>query len=207
MASTFVSGFEWKGLDKSALIFVWRWQTLDEHACERCLALDGSEWQTLDLTPILVHPFFGDVYDLETDQSLMHPNCRCYLDVDVQVDLEKLPLVANLSKEIDGVMKAMPSNIREAISDLDNLNEKVLMLDLTSRQLLRVFRRITYLLERAGLNEDVEKKIQEAQRLAMVMQQLLMSMAFLQMGTPYGFIMGLTGFALAATSGMESQSR
>ncbi len=207
MASAFTSGFEWKGLEKGTLFFVWRWHTLDEHACEKCLDLDGSEWQTLDLTPVLVHPFFGDVYDLETDQSLIHPHCRCYLDVDVQVDLEKLPLVANLSKEIDGVMKAMPSDIKQAISDLDNLNEKVLMLDLTGRQLIRLIQRITILLERAGLDESVEKKIQEAQRLIMVMRQLLMSMAFVQMGTPYGFLMGLTGVALAATSGLETQNR
>jgi len=207
MASGYLASFQWKGLEKSALFFTFTWQTIDVDACKKCLAMNGTQWQTLELTPVLVHPLFGDVYDLEIDKSLVHPNCRCYLQIDVQVDLEKIPTVANFSEEIAGVMKVMPSDIKQVLTDLDTLDNKVLKLDLTSRQLLRAMNRLIILLERSGLDKDTSRKAQEIQRVIMLMRELLMSVAFLQMGTPYGWAMGLLGIGLAATSGLETQSR
>jgi len=197
---------------KNALIYRFTWTTMhDGHVCKKCDVLDGVTWETLELTPILTHPLFGDVYDLETDQSLTHGSfaisCRCFLHVEVEVDLSKVPTMANLSNEIDGVMKVMPSDVQQAITSVDNLNEKVLMLDLTSRQMLRIMYRLTALIERAGLDKGTQKMLNEAQQLIMLMRELMMGIAFLGMGTPYGWAMGALGLGLVATSGLESQTR
>lgn len=44
-------------------------------ACVRCLALNGKEW-TVDNLEVV--PFFNTMFS--------HPNCRCEVDVEIEVD-------------------------------------------------------------------------------------------------------------------------
>jgi hypothetical protein len=78
--------------------FIWHTVT---GACEKCLSLEGYTW--IDRTPydnLLVHPTLGPVWDLSGDFSLMHGasgTCRCWLELDVVIDLDKMPAYADLT--------------------------------------------------------------------------------------------------------------
>jgi hypothetical protein len=63
-------------------------------ACEQCLKLNGTyEGQSL-YQHALIHPFYGEVWDLDADLPLTHGhtgiNCRCRLEVHVTIDYTKL---------------------------------------------------------------------------------------------------------------------
>jgi len=63
------------------------------------MALRGKEWHTQDIhQATLVDPIFGDVWDLNNDRPLTHPNCRCNLEVDINYILDKIPGFARLRR-------------------------------------------------------------------------------------------------------------
>ena len=67
--------------------YVFVWFALSD-ACPKCQALNGREYRGQDLfQPVLEDPEFGPVWDLEANESLVHPNCRCHLMVNVSVNL------------------------------------------------------------------------------------------------------------------------
>ena len=77
-------------------IFMWYARA---DACPKCRALDGRRYRGQDLfAPVLVDPQFGPVWNLDTDQPLTHPNCRCHLEVVLEkVDLNSLEEFQSLS--------------------------------------------------------------------------------------------------------------
>lgn len=87
------------------LQYVFRWETVqDERVCPICSSLSGREWRNQDLfQPVLI----GDtdaVWDLDQDKPLTHPNCRCRLHVEVNIDPNKnvsLQRVRRLLHRID----------------------------------------------------------------------------------------------------------
>lgn len=48
-------------------------------ACEKCLALDGTEWTVNELETV------PQIYALHS-----HPHCRCEMDVEIEVDPQEL---------------------------------------------------------------------------------------------------------------------
>lgn len=61
--------------------------------CRKCQALNGRTYHVEDLdVPYLMDPEFGPIWDLNKDVSLAHPNCKCYVDVQIDVTLEKLEI-------------------------------------------------------------------------------------------------------------------
>jgi len=57
--------------------------------CRTCASLDGLDWEQ-DLNESILHdPSFGNIWDLDADMSLVHPNCRCNLIVDVKVNFDQ----------------------------------------------------------------------------------------------------------------------
>ena len=70
--------------------YVFMWQALSD-ACPKCQALNGKEWLDQDLFHhTLWDSIYGDIWDLDADHPLTHPNCRCQLTVRVAVDLDAL---------------------------------------------------------------------------------------------------------------------
>jgi len=84
-------------------IFIWH-SCADVKSCPTCVALNGREYRNQDLfAPVLVDPQFGPVWNLDGDFSLMHRasgTCRCGLEVQVYVDLTKLPAYTEIEKII-----------------------------------------------------------------------------------------------------------
>jgi hypothetical protein len=78
------------------------WHSIpDKRRCKICEALEGYEWTFVDkLPPLVEHPQFGIVWNVEADSSVAHEfqgglaiHCRCYLtteidDSDLQENLE-----------------------------------------------------------------------------------------------------------------------
>lgn len=78
--------------------YVFTWHTFhDAKVCKKCLALSERKWYGQDLfQDILWDPVYGEVWDLNIDRSLVHPNCRCNLEVEVTTDLNKIPEIAEM---------------------------------------------------------------------------------------------------------------
>ena len=69
---------------------VFMWHSLSD-ACPKCRSLNGHEWREQDLFQnTLWDAVWGDVWNLNADYSLAHPNCRCQLEVRVEVKLEEI---------------------------------------------------------------------------------------------------------------------
>lgn len=176
------------------------WHTCqDDRTCQRCLELDGETWNFPRLTGILEHPVFGPIYDLDADVSFTHSNCRCFLEITPQIELENCEAAKNVESTLTE-FGYMPSNIEEAKMQVEDLEQKVLMMDMTTRQFERLTYRLLAVTEHLGLPENIDRGIMLLERAVMITRMLSMSMAFLEMATPYGWIMGIAGYAMVAFS-------
>lgn len=69
------------------------WLTSLGSRCRKCISLNGQKWfcdgfipDSLDVAP------YGKVWDLVQNVSFTHPHCRCTIDVQVNVNTEKLEI-------------------------------------------------------------------------------------------------------------------
>jgi len=75
----------------AAIRYVFTWHALSD-CCPKCRHLNGKEYRDQDLFQnTLWDVFWGDIWDLDADHTLVHPNCRCQLELRVDVNLNKLP--------------------------------------------------------------------------------------------------------------------
>ena len=73
--------------------YVFTWYTNPDAKDLKCRSLNGRQWRDQDLyAPFLFDVEWGPVWDLNSDTSLAHPNCRCRLEVEVVVDVERLQI-------------------------------------------------------------------------------------------------------------------
>ena len=73
--------------------YTFTWHTNPDAKDLKCRSLDGQVWQNQDISqPFLIDAVYGPVWDLLADQSYAHPNCKCILDVEIMVDLERVQL-------------------------------------------------------------------------------------------------------------------
>jgi len=72
--------------------YVFKWVTVvDTRTCKKCLGLNGKEWHGQDLFESAVwDDIYGEVWGLDEGHSLLHPNCRCQMEVTVEIHLEKI---------------------------------------------------------------------------------------------------------------------
>lgn len=73
------------------LTYIFMWHSLSD-ACPKCRHLDGKEWRDQDLyQDVLWDYFFGNIWDLNANHPLTHPNCRCQLEVRVEFNPIEIP--------------------------------------------------------------------------------------------------------------------
>jgi hypothetical protein len=64
---------------EDALLFIVSW-IAQPSCCRKCLALDGYTWEVPN-----------NIEEVTRQKEMMsHPNCKCTVDVEVEVDLERL---------------------------------------------------------------------------------------------------------------------
>jgi hypothetical protein len=75
--------------DNDIVSYVFLWRALSD-ACPKCKALNGRVLRDQDLFQAkLYDPIYGEIWDLNADYPLTHPNCRCHLEVIAEVDLSQ----------------------------------------------------------------------------------------------------------------------
>ena len=92
-----------QNLNEPIIHYVFTWHTGGFHPCRECQALDGRQYRDQDLfAPVLIDPEFGPIWHLDGDFPLTHPDCQCYLHVEVEsVDLGKLEELASLNRFLE----------------------------------------------------------------------------------------------------------
>lgn len=79
------------------------WITGGAEPCEKCQSLNGLSWIQDVNEPVLHDPFFGDLWDLDADMSLMHPSCQCHLLISVEVDLGEWTELSSFKTVMEGM--------------------------------------------------------------------------------------------------------
>jgi hypothetical protein len=73
---------------------------------------------------------------------------------------------------------------------------------MTAQQFTRVMYRLTAVLKKMGLGTTITNALGGLSRMIYMTRMLIMSLHFLQMSTPYGWVMGIMGLATVGfTSG------
>jgi len=188
------------GLGPEAITYELLWETFAADACPRCQHLNGATWTLKTLTGTLSHPSEGDIYDLDADLSLTHPNCRCFLLITPQIDLEKTELFQAMKNVFEEVKMDMPSNIQEATQQVDKLRANFGQARGEFREFEYILYRTMSLINRMGLPPNIEQGIQKLERMIMTIRILHSSMVLFEIGTPYGWILGLISGITAAIS-------
>lgn len=174
------------------------WHTGWLEPCKKCASLDGQVFTDQDLFQhALYSPIWGDLWDLDNDLPLTHPNCKCYLDVQYDATLDEL-LLQKMDKSGYEDFKIMTSNIKEMkteIADFErDLSRAQSRIENTKYQLL------TYLtlLQRAGLPPDIEKAIGIIVRARMTIEQTQRALYLLLAASgPAGWLMALASAGVA----------
>jgi hypothetical protein len=191
--------------------------------CKKCQALNGRTWHGNELFQgVIYDPIWGDVWDLESDFPLTHPNCKCYLEVTYEATLEELlhpSKIETFNRSGSSVTVArdietgqfaainpfqefgiMTSNIKEMKADINafeqDLGRAQNRLSNTRMEL------ITYmqLLQRMGLPPQVEKAISIMVKARMTSEQAVRALYALEAASISG---GPAAWAFAiATTGV-----
>jgi len=174
--------------------------------CPKCQRLNGRIWDNQSLYQhVLWDEIEGDLWDLDNDVSLAHPNCKCILEVQYTASLEEL---LNLEGSEFEAFKIMTSNIKEMKSEVQDferdLERAQSRIENTRMQL------ITYmlLLQRLGLPPEAEKAISLLVRTRMTAEASARALYLLQAATlaggpvAWGMALASTGVALLGYTGI-----
>lgn len=75
------------------ITYIFSWHSLQD-SCPKCATLNGETWENQDLFQhTLKDPVYGDIWDLDNDCTLAHPNCRCNLEVNYIINEENLSVL------------------------------------------------------------------------------------------------------------------
>ena len=199
---------------KQAITYTITWINLGD-ACEKCqiLALtpfliDG------ELPPTLDHPIYGPVWDFMSDISLVHPNCRCMLDIQVDVDLNVV-MIGGGTKGIEmvSVEGIKMVSVEEAKIEVSDLKQQLQDLEPTYGQLRTeemLITRILYLTA-ASTTDESQKKVMLLTAKFLTMARMaeftLRQIQLLEAGAgPFGWIM-LGTAAVTTVLGAEMMMR
>jgi len=83
-------------VERPYIEYVFVWHALRD-ACPKCRSLSEQEFHDQDIYQHTVFSvIWGDIWDLDADHTLAHPNCRCQLEVRVDVHVMRIPAFTDL---------------------------------------------------------------------------------------------------------------
>jgi hypothetical protein len=112
------------------------------------------------------------------------------LEIRPIVELEKSDVFQSLNQMFQEVGMDMPSNIQEATEQVDRLRANFSECRGELREVEYLFYRMTSLINKLGLPEDVQQAIQILQRLILTIRMMHSAIILLTSMTPYGEILG-----------------
>jgi hypothetical protein len=185
--------------------------------CNKCRTLNGRTFEGTSIyAGTLWDPVWGDIWDIENDLPLTHPNCKCYLEVTYESDLDELlhpSIVGTIERGGAKVTVArdiatgrftkinpfqefgiMTSNIKEMKAEIADFERDLARA--SSRIENTKFQLMTYLtlLNQLGLPPEVDKVISILVRVRMTFE-LTTRAAYLMMVAT-----GPAGWAMAGAS-------
>jgi hypothetical protein len=83
---------------------------------------------------------------------------------------------------------------------IESEGDKLARQILTMQELTRIMYRLMAILRRLGLPPEMERAIGQISRLIMITRMLLMAFKMIELSSPYGWIMGILGIAVAGLS-------
>ena len=149
-----------KVLDNATYLFTWH--TNWACPCKKCQTLDGRMYSDVTIyDPYLFDGEFGNIWDIQNDEPLTHPNCKCYLEVEAIVKAEDSQAFQELRDELSNFerMVAVPSNIKDVQMEMNDFDRDLARIETrmdNSRQQLMTY---MMLLQRLGLPPEVERAI------------------------------------------------
>jgi len=190
--------------------YVFKWVTVvDERTCKRCLELDGKEWYGQDLFESAVwDDIYGEVWGLNAEHSLLHPNCRCQLQITVEIHVNEIEIYElTVGKRLSGRLKPLGKLVRIVTmsTDIARLREQVrgLKVDLQEvtvniTEFNRLFTTYLALARRTGMPENIAEFLSRVQQMRIAVQTLHRSIMLLYASSgPVGWAIGLGGLALS----------
>jgi hypothetical protein len=194
----------------SAYSYTFTWIS-EADACEQCQKLNGTyEGQSI-YQHALIHPLYGEVWDLDTDLPLTHGhtgiNCRCRLEVQVTIDYTKLNMgnLLETAKQFskgeqnfgrfyeydsgrqsgDGFNLSSVTEVRNELEgvkkQLDEVTEKSAKGELSLRQQVRTLSMMMIIVERSFGNPSIDAATAKLRDMIMVAMQAKMALHALQM--------------------------
>jgi hypothetical protein len=212
--------------------FVWHVTSL-KPCSEKCANLADRIFTNQNLYQhTLWDTIYGDIWDLDSDESLTHPHCKCYLEVRYESTLDELlspSKIETFNRGGESVSVArstatgrfvainpfqafgiMTSNIKEMkaeIADFDrDLQRAQNRIENTRAQLISYL----LLLQKAGLPPEVDKAISILVRARMTAEQTTRAFYLLMAASgPMGWAMALasSGVALIGAYGVAASTQ
>jgi len=152
-------------------------------------------WHGIDIADLDIFEVagVGPVWDLNSDTSLTHPNCRCSLVIEPEITEQTIlrPIMAlgeqtSLSQIRGTDLQSLRMNLRELNRDMGDLHWQILSLHM-------VIGRYTSVARRAGLPPEIDRALNTINRLQVLIWQTIYALRLLaaaQMGAgPIGWIL------------------
>lgn len=110
---------------KGVATYIFTWQALSD-ACPKCRSLNGKEYRDQNIYQnTLWDVIWGDIWDLNADHSLTHPNCRCQLTVRVDFDWSKWNAFKELNETFEQNGGTPVSSVTEARKEIEELANRM----------------------------------------------------------------------------------
>ena len=195
-----------------AITYVFRWRTSrDEGVCSICGALDGQIIYYNLFAPILVSDTHGPVWDLDRDHSLAHGyhryNCRCNLEVEVEVDWNRIGAFQELRETLNaqGIHFRLNVEVFRLSGSISAMRQKMEGFKGTLRNVRNETKEtnnelsIYLALARRSGDENINRLISLFQRGRISAEMLIRSLQTLYAATgPWGWALGAGQFLLSA---------
>jgi hypothetical protein len=196
----------------NAISYVFMWNALSD-ACPKCQALNGSEFRDQNVFQNTLWAASGDIWDLDNDRSLVHPNCRCQLTVRVIFDWNKIREIGELQDvlqdyglprpEFEVIDEEIPtvSEARNAVSQLKSELHAALPNIREANQSLTLF---VALRRELGFSGDIWELVAILQQIRLSADMAVRGIMMVYAGTgPVGWFLGGATALLGLFSAMS----
>ena len=194
----------------SAFTYVFAWHALSD-ACPTCQALNGTEFYKQNIFQNTLWSASGDIWDLDNDKSLVHPNCRCQLEVRVIFDWNKIREMGELQNvlqdcglprpEFEIIEEVIP-NVSEARSAVEQVKGEIVQMLPSLREANQSLTMFIALRRQLGLKGDIWELVTVLQQIRLSSEMAIRGVYMLYAATgPVGWLVGgltaLTGLFTA----------
>ena len=155
------------------------------------------------LNSVLNDSLIGPVWDLQNEQSLVHPNCRCYLDVEIDLNPSELKI-----NEEEGIMVTV-SEAKEMITGFKNELKDMSMNYHQLREIEMVFNRFLLMIERSTGDKEIAAAINKLQMFMTFVRMAQISWVTFTTATgPLGWLAGASSiFMMLGTANMMTEAQ